>query len=742
MGFLEKWITWIIFCVSSVEYKVLLNGQPNGLIKPERDLRQGDPLSPYLFIICKEVLIANIRKAESDKRITSIKVANKCPPITHLLFADDSLFFCKATKEECGAILDVLKNYEAASGQQINFSKSSLQFGHLVPEKIRTEVHSTLGITNIGGMGSYLGLPESLGGSKTKVFSFVRDRLQIRTTGWTAKLLSKGGKEVMIKSVATAVPTFVMSCYRIPKTITSKLTSAVANFWWSSNGQTGGMHWLAWEKLCSSNQLGGLGFRNVDDFNTALLAKQLWRLIEVPDSLFARVFKSRYYRNSNPMVPIKSYSPSYSWRSIISARSLVNKVLITRVGYGDTISIWTDSWVPAQFPRPAQSKDSFKDPLLQMNDLIDRANNTWRMDRLAAHFASADVDLIGAIPLSINQQPDSLGWHFTKTGKYTVRSGYQAARMTVTQENQVVAHGPDITPLKAAVWKTQCPPKLQHFMWQILSGCLSVTANLRRRGISCDVHCSRCGAEDETINHALFECPPPARQAWAIANVPTGFQAFPTPSVYANLDHFLGEHNPGAQEKPDEVIRLALSEAKAWLEAQSEEEVCCLLNPHSGPRVAVRGAQLPSAFSGYRCFVDGSWKDSDRFAGAGWVCWSSQRASSLMGAANFHRSLSPLHAEVEAFVWAMRCMIGHDLMDVAFYTDCSDLVKMVSSPSDWPAYSAYLDDIKVDLAEFSSFSLTLISRKDNEFADRLARQVRIQPHATTFVNDFPPNWLV
>ncbi|XP_019092328.1 PREDICTED: uncharacterized protein LOC109129140 [Camelina sativa] len=138
-------------------------------------------------------------------------------------------------------------------------------------------------------MGSYLGVPESLGGSKTKVFSYVRDCLQSRTNGWTAKQLSRGGKEVMIKSVATT----------------------------------------------------------------------LWRLIEAPESLFAWVFKDRYYRNSNPMDPIRSYSPSYGWQSIVSARSLVNKGLIIRVGSGDSISIWTDPWIPAQSPRPAVSKGPF-----------------------------------------------------------------------------------------------------------------------------------------------------------------------------------------------------------------------------------------------------------------------------------------------------------------------------------------------------------------------------------------------
>lgn len=117
-------------CISSVQYRVLLNGQPKGNIIPQRGLRQGDPLSPYLFIMCTEALVANIKKAERKKLLTGVKVARACPPISHLLFADDSLFFCKAKNEECQTILRILKEYEMASGQQINFDKSSIQFGH------------------------------------------------------------------------------------------------------------------------------------------------------------------------------------------------------------------------------------------------------------------------------------------------------------------------------------------------------------------------------------------------------------------------------------------------------------------------------------------------------------------------------------------------------------------------------------------------------------------------------------
>ncbi|XP_010468779.1 PREDICTED: uncharacterized protein LOC104748899 [Camelina sativa] len=600
----------------------------------------GDPLSPYLFILCTEVLIANIRKAEREKRITGIKVANKCLAITHLLFADDSLFFCRVDKDQCGVILDILKQYEAVSGQQINFDKSSIQFGHKVEEGVKREVQEVLGILNLGGMGSYLGILESLGGSKTKVFSYVRDRLQNRTNGWTAKQLSRGGKEVMIKSVATA----------------------------------------------------------------------LWRLIEAPESLFARVFKGRYYRNSNPMDPICSYSPSYVWRSIVSARSLVNKGLIIRVGSGDSISIWTDPWIPAQSPRPAVSKGPLQDPSLKISHLIDRQSNFWRLDMLFEHFPPEEAVLIRAIPLGSSQTDDSLGWHFTKLG------------------NQ---------------------------------------ANLRWQGIACDSGCARCGADEETVNHAIFRCPP-ARQAWALAQVPVGEVSFPTTSIYANVDHFLGTDNPGAQvaafpwimwyiwkarnarvfenvvEKPEEVVRIAVGESTTWLQAQIEEEVEDQLGNSrvSTAREIGRARSLPTASSGYRCLVDGSWKLGDVYAGAGWVCSAAMDGSMIKGATNFCQSLSPLHAEVEAFVWAMRCMIGHDFREVAFYTDCSDLVKMVSSPQDWPAFKTYLDDIVLDREEFTSFSLSLIPRSVNVSADSLARQARTSPQHVLFVDSFPSHWLI
>ena len=177
------------------------------------------------------------------------------------------------------------------SGQLINFEKSCLQFGHKVPEDQRVEIKSKLGITKLGRMGNYLGIPESLRGSKTQIFGFLNEQVNNSVNSWTVRFLTTGGKEVMIKSVASSMPNHVMSCYRLPKTVIKKITGAIVHFWWSTGNNKIGIHWFSWDKVCKSKEEGGLSFRDLQDFNTALLPKQLWRLIDKPNCLFSKVFK-------------------------------------------------------------------------------------------------------------------------------------------------------------------------------------------------------------------------------------------------------------------------------------------------------------------------------------------------------------------------------------------------------------------------------------------------------------------
>lgn len=201
-GFDTKWIEWIMTCVRKTTFSVNINGSPKGFIQPERGIRQGDPLSPYLFILCAEVLSHMMRRAETQGNIIGIKISNASPSVTHLLFADDSLFFCQANMKAAKAIQNVLLQYECASGQKVNTNKSALTFGKRVPNTTKTQIRRQLQIFNDGGCGKYLGMPEQFGRKKVELFQYIVEKVRERTKGWSNKFLSHGGKEILLKSIA------------------------------------------------------------------------------------------------------------------------------------------------------------------------------------------------------------------------------------------------------------------------------------------------------------------------------------------------------------------------------------------------------------------------------------------------------------------------------------------------------------------------------------------------------------
>jgi len=167
-GFSEQWINWIMGTVRSVNYSVLINGIPHGTIKPQRGIRQGDPLSPYLFILCADILIHLINSRVSHGDNYGLRIGNGVPGVTHLQFTDDSLFFCQANARNCQALKDVFDIYEYYSGQKINMVKSMITFGSKVHGVIQNRLKSILQIQSHEGGGKYLGLPEQFGQKKKK----------------------------------------------------------------------------------------------------------------------------------------------------------------------------------------------------------------------------------------------------------------------------------------------------------------------------------------------------------------------------------------------------------------------------------------------------------------------------------------------------------------------------------------------------------------------------------------------
>ena len=130
-----------------------------------------------------------------------------------------------------------------------------------------------------------------VGADRSDCFKHFYERIKQRLIGWMEKQLSTGGKEILLKAVAQAIPVFAMSLFSLPKGICKEITDIIAQFWRGDDEENRKMHWFSWWKLCYPKSEGGMGFRDLYCFNHAMLAKQCWRLITVPNSLCARVLE-------------------------------------------------------------------------------------------------------------------------------------------------------------------------------------------------------------------------------------------------------------------------------------------------------------------------------------------------------------------------------------------------------------------------------------------------------------------
>jgi hypothetical protein len=163
--------------------------------------------------------------------------------------------------------------------------------------------------------------------------------------------------EVLLKAVVQAIPTYTMSVFHLPKTLCKEICSMMSKFWWGHKGYDVRVAWLNWSKMGRAKEKDGLGFRDIELFNLALLGKQGWRLVQHLESLMEKVFKEKYYPNGSFLESNMGRQPSYAWRNICNAKPLLKAGLGWRVGDGTSINIWTDRR-PASNPEISQGSFS------------------------------------------------------------------------------------------------------------------------------------------------------------------------------------------------------------------------------------------------------------------------------------------------------------------------------------------------------------------------------------------------
>lgn len=501
IGFNQRWVNLILDCISSVNFLILINGEARGSFAPTRGLRQGDPLSPYLFLLITEGLSSLLQEANERGAISGMKVSQTSPRISHLLFADDSLIFYKADELNCSNLRNILKTYEEASGESINYSKSAVVFSPNINQYRRTFLSSIIGIENRDSLGTYLGLPSSFSRNKSRDFQGIVDKVWKLVQGWKKAFFSVAGKEVLIKSIGQALPTYAMSLFQIPKKLCEEISRGFTRFWWGSSKDNKKIHWKSWSHLCLPKELGGLNFRDPVGFNKALIAKQVWRIINKPISLVSRLLKSIYFPNSSIVQAKQGSNPSVLWKSFIWGREVLQLGLRSKVGNGVNIKAFKDPWLPRLSTfKPILTNPDFSG--LTVAELM-KEEGGWNSDLLNFLFNKDDILLIKKLPINKSVE-DRWIWHFDKKGLYSVKSGYKAFMNAKIKE----CHSRDN--MMGEVWKKlrnlRVPNKIKHFCWKALNDTLPTNVNLLNRRIDLSPICPQCLCCPEFTDHALVSC--------------------------------------------------------------------------------------------------------------------------------------------------------------------------------------------------------------------------------------------
>uniref|UniRef100_A0A803PMU7 Reverse transcriptase domain-containing protein n=1 Tax=Cannabis sativa TaxID=3483 RepID=A0A803PMU7_CANSA len=502
LGYDEQWIKKIMNCVTTVSFSILINGCIKGFFRPERGLRQGDPLSPFLFLLCSEGLSCLIFEAERAGRIHGLRFGNMEQRLSHLLFADDSLVFLDANFEDSNALKEVLGTYEKLSGQCINFEKTEMCVGCKVDDTMATNLASNMGVTLVTQHTKYLGMPTFVGKNKQQVFGKLREKVEAKLQGWKMGLFSQAGKEILIKAVIQALPCYVMSCFRITKGILHEIEGLIAQFWWGSSKNKHKLHWGNWKKLCNLKENGGMGFRDLEDFNQSLLAKQGWKLIHQPDCQLAKILKAIYFPFESFFEAKKGHYGSTVWSSILWGRELLIQGTRWCIGDGSRIRINEDHWIPRSIPFTLRSKVQLPAEAT-VNSLL-QPNGSWKENEVRSWFHSEDVPWVLGIQPSMNRS-DWLTWSLTPNGMYSVASGYK-----LRFRNPIIAECSNKSRIKAwwkFLWGSHLTPKMKNFIWRVFNHWIPTKMELAKRGMALDTKCNLCTFQDENICHALWHCP-------------------------------------------------------------------------------------------------------------------------------------------------------------------------------------------------------------------------------------------
>ncbi|KAJ9549100.1 hypothetical protein OSB04_021643, partial [Centaurea solstitialis] len=512
MGFGKKWINWIRGCLNSASISILINGSPTKEFQMERGLRQGDPLSPFLFLIAGEVLQLMILEACNKGLFKGIQMATSNRNLSLLQFADDALVFGEWSKKNLFMLSKLLNCFFDVSGLRINLSKCSL-FGIGVSDSEVSDMAGMLKCKASSFPFKYLGLPVGGIANKKSFWSDVVEKVTNKLSAWKSSCLSIGGRFTLLKSVLSAIPLYYFSLFKAPVGILKALESIRRRFFWGHRAEDRKMKWIAWNQITKSQAAGGLGVVSLNLKNKALLG--IWRFLVEKDAVWKDVI-SEIYGSDGGFFSTTSRVGKGTWGDIVSCskeivvsdHNLISSFKKTIAKDSNSL-FWKDdaieggSKLQVLFPR-LYALD--KDKNSRFKDRWSFINGSWcgLWDWRTQVRGRSVADLQNMVLLLCNQKFNTSGsdlwsWTWNKKGSFSVN--HLSHLLQRSMEGGVNRDC-------RWIWNPLIPIKVNIFTWRLLKEAVPTRFNLSRRGIAIQsLACVLCGEGTETLDHCFFSCP-------------------------------------------------------------------------------------------------------------------------------------------------------------------------------------------------------------------------------------------
>ncbi|XP_020673031.1 uncharacterized protein LOC110092712 [Dendrobium catenatum] len=338
-GFPSIYANLIMECIVDVRFSIIINGKNSKWIIAHSGFRQGCPLSPYLYIMCSQLMSNSIEQRGQN---IGIQISPRGPRITHLLYADDVLIFSHVSKEIAKEVKGIVEDFCNWTGQRINVNKSHIIFGHGVSNPRRNKIAKVFGFKVVKEM-NYLGIKISLNRLKADDLQDLLTSVMDRLNAWGKKFLSMGGKITLITSSLFSMPNFLVTHSLIPKRVLVTLEKLCRDFIWHKPDGSHSIHYVAWDDLCKTRSMGGLGLQSPVMKAGSLRSNLAWNFLQKPDTLFHITMKAKYGKNF--MNGTHNKITSKAWQIILDGERHLKNITRWKVGNGEEINVLNDFWI-------------------------------------------------------------------------------------------------------------------------------------------------------------------------------------------------------------------------------------------------------------------------------------------------------------------------------------------------------------------------------------------------------------